>query len=305
MIGLRALALACLIALPAWPDGCAPVQQDQIVAADLAAVVPVFGKLSPDIPIAPAPIPGARRVLRASELLSLAKRYSLDLEDAMDICFEWPMRPLEREQVLAAMKAALPFPDIHIELLEGSSNRVPSGRLEFRRENLGHPGLSGSRTPVSWRGSVVYGKDHRFSFWARVIVSATLQRVIAAEPIRRGEPITAGQVRTETVESFPGAGDVARTAGEVVGKIAARNIDAGAEIHLNQIARSADVHRGDPVEVEVTSGKTHLSFTGKSESEGRTGDLIRVRNTRSNKIFQARVNGKGKAFIDTGAVREN
>ncbi len=305
MTGLRALAFTCLVALRAWPDSCAPVQHDQIAAADVATVLPEFGKLSPDIPVAPAPIPGARRVIRSSELLSIARKYGLELGSAADTCFAWPMQSLDRDRVRAAMEAALPFPGSQIELLEMSAYAVPSGKLEFRREAIGSVGGPASRTPVTWPGNVIYGNNRRFSVWARVIVSAKVPRLVAVETIRRGQPIQAGQFRLETVDAFPGSTDAAQTADQVIGRVAVRAIEAGAEIRLSQVALPQDVHRGDSVDVEVRSGATHLSFTGKSESDGRTGDLIRIRNLRSNKIFQARVGGKDKAFVDTGAVREN
>jgi flagella basal body P-ring formation protein FlgA len=66
-----------------------------------------------------------------------------------------------------------------------------------------------------------------------------------------------------------------------------------------------DVNRGDMVEVEVRSGAAHLAFTGKAETAGRSGDTIAIRNLSSNKVFQARVDGKGRAFLDAGRAHEN
>jgi flagella basal body P-ring formation protein FlgA len=66
-----------------------------------------------------------------------------------------------------------------------------------------------------------------------------------------------------------------------------------------------DVNRGDMVEVEVRSGAARLAFTGKAESTGHSGDLVVIRNLSSNKVFQARVEGKGKAFLDAGGALGN
>jgi flagella basal body P-ring formation protein FlgA len=57
--------------------------------------------------------------------------------------------------------------------------------------------------------------------------------------------------------------------------------------------------------VEVRSGGAHLIFTGKAETTGHSGDLIVVRNLSSNKVFQARIEGKGKAFLDAGRALGN
>jgi flagella basal body P-ring formation protein FlgA len=59
------------------------------------------------------------------------------------------------------------------------------------------------------------------------------------------------------------------------------------------------------VEVEVRSGAAHLAFTGKAESTGRSGDTVVIRNLSSNKVFQARIEGKGKAFLDAGRALGN
>jgi flagella basal body P-ring formation protein FlgA len=46
-------------------------------------------------------------------------------------------------------------------------------------------------------------------------------------------------------------------------------------------------------------------LTGKAESAGRSGDMVAIRNMTSNKLFQARITGKGKALVDAGRAHEN
>jgi flagella basal body P-ring formation protein FlgA len=302
-----ALSLAVLYSLPvlAAPAApCAAAAHDPITAGDLAALVPAFGPLPPEAPIAPAPAPGARRVLRSFELRSLAKSYSLELASFDDLCFEWPMEPLDRDRLLEAMRSALPYPETHVEILNTSLQPVPRGRIEFRREDLGTPAAAG-RGPAIWRGNVVYGASGRFSIWARVLVSARLPRIVAVETLRRGKPIAPADVRVEYSESFPVPGDLAAGIDQVSGRIPARSIAAGSEVHLSQLLAAADINRGDLVEVEVRSGGTRLAFAARSESQGRSGELVALRNLSSNKVFQARVDGRGKASVDAGAVPGN
>jgi flagella basal body P-ring formation protein FlgA len=302
-----ALSLAVLCSLPvlaAPADPCAAAAHDPITAGDLAALLPAFGLLPPDAPIAPAPAPGARRVLRSFELRSLARSYSLDLASPEDLCFEWPMEPLDRDRLLEAMRSALPYPETHIEILNTSLQPVPRGRIEFRREDLGTP-AAGLRAPAIWRGNVVYGANGRFSIWARVLVSARLPRIVAVETLRRGKPIAPADVRVEYSESFPVPGDLTAGIDQVSGRIPARTIAAGSEIHLSQLLAAADINRGDLVEVEVRSGSTRLAFAARSESQGRSGEHIALRNLSSNRVFQARVDGRGKASVDAGAVPGN
>jgi flagella basal body P-ring formation protein FlgA len=294
----RFLPLVLLLARPALLSACAPIEHDPITAGDLAAFLPVFGKVAPDTPIAAAPGAGVRRIFHPIELISLARNYSLDLATTEDLCFEWPMEVPDRNRMLDAMRSAFPDPGTRIEVLETSRYPAPRGSFEFRREDLGAPALPNSTTPVTWRGHIVYGANQRFSIWARVRVTALMAHVIAAVPIRQGMSISSGQLRVESGNAFPLAGDTASRIDQVAGRVALRNISAGSEIHLSQIQEAPDVKRGEVVSVEVLSGAARLAFTGRSESDGRKGETISVRNPRSNKVFQARVDGKDRALVD-------
>src|ERR1035438_6658993 len=106
------LCVALLIAVlvrgaPAGQPACREVDGERILARDLAAAIPGFNALPPQLPVAIAPLPGSRRIMRVSELVSLARRNSIDLPAVGDLCFEWPMGPLEQAAVMQAMRAAL------------------------------------------------------------------------------------------------------------------------------------------------------------------------------------------------------
>jgi len=120
-------------ATPATQRDCREVEGERILARDLAAAIPAFHALAPQMPVAFAPLPGSRRIMHASELVSLARRNSIEFATLEDLCFEWPMRPLERAAVMEAMRGSLAAdaPDAAIEILELSSNPAPRGRIEF------------------------------------------------------------------------------------------------------------------------------------------------------------------------------
>ena len=302
---LLPLVLCSAFAARAVPNACLPAEHDPITASDMATALPVFARLAPETPIVAAPGPGVRRVFRPLELNSIARNHRLELNATEDVCFELPLEPLDQSRVLKEMQAAMPYPDAHIEIVETSLYLVPRGRIEFRREDLGVPALPNSTAPLTWRGNIVYGANQRFAIWAHVLVTARLTRLVATETIRAGSVIHANQIRIESSRGFPASSDFATNVDQISGHVAIRNIDAGVEIRLNQTDRPKDVKRGDTVAVEVRSGAAHLAFTAKSESDGRVGDLIAIRNPRSNKIFQARVDGKDKAFVDADPFQGN
>jgi len=302
-ICLALVSAACVTS--AQPKACKVVEGDRLVAADFAAVLPAFASLAPDTPLAAAPVPGARRVFRSPELTSLAKRYSLDLAEPADICFQWELHPLNPERILEAMRAALPLPDLQIEIAEVSLYPVPSGRIEFRQDGLGHPASPESRIPVIWRGHVVYAGNHRLAIWAKVLVLAAMPRVVATQTLKRGQPIRAEQVRLVSTKSFPFLGDLPQTLEGVVGKAPACVIASGALVHTVQLTTPPDVKRGELVEVEVRSGSARLALTAKAESNGRVGETVAIRNPSSNRVFQARVSGQGKAVLDATSGSRN
>jgi len=294
------LPIGALFAADTAP--CVTVDHDPVNARDLASVMPVFTRLVPDTPIAPAPLPGAQRVVRSYEIAALAHNHAVHIDDPRDICFEWAMEPLDRGRLLEAMKKALPYPEAEIEVLETSLYEVPRGRFEFRYEDLGVPATPEKRSVATWRGNVVYGDNHRFAVWARVMIAVREPRMIAKETIQRGQPILPEMIRMEYSNVFPAPGDTARNLDELAGQVAVRTIPAGKPIHLAQVAPPPEVKSGDPVDIEVRTGALRIALRARSESDGRTGQVIAFRNPTSNRIFQARVDGKDKASIDVDAV---
>lgn len=305
MTRLIVLLISSLPLLAADTAPCIAIDHEPITAHDLASVFPVFAGVAPDTPIAPAPMVGVHRTMRSFELKALAKNHAIEVGDTGDICFEWAMEPIDRGRLLEAMQIALPYQEAQIDILETSLYQIPRGQMEFRYEDLGVPANPEKRSPAIWRGNVIYGDGHRFAIWARVMMSVKLPRMIAKETIQRGQPILPELIRIEYSNVFPAPGDVARNLEDIVGQIPVRTIPAGKEVHLAQVAPPPDVTRGDPVDVEVRSGATRIALRARSESDGRHGEIIALRNPTSNRIFQARVDGKDKASIDVGSTPVN
>ena len=298
MILRLVVALSCVVRFAPAQSACKPVEGGEILGKHLAAALPEFQRIPADAEIAPAPLPGSQRILHAPELASLAKKYSIDLASPRDVCFEWPMRPLTVERVLEAMKQSLDTPDADIKIVEMSLHPVPPGRIEFPRERLAAAG-----SPALWRGDVIYGGSQHFAIWARVRIQAPCQRLLAAENIRRGQTLEARSLRQETAQCALGP-KLPLTMAQAGGMVANRSIQAGEEIRPEFVAAPNDVDRGDSVHVEVLSGAARLAFTGKAETSGRSGDVVAVRNPGSNRIFNARVEGKDRVIVQAEVADE-
>jgi flagella basal body P-ring formation protein FlgA len=270
---------------------CLPVEGDQITGKDLARALPLFRAMPADTPLAPSPQPGGSRVFHLSELQSIASRFSVHLEAAPDVCFYIQTERLTEARVMQAMHDSLAIPDAVIEITELSTEPAPRGRIEFPRERLGTPALLNKRSPVLWRGFVVYAGERRFSVWANVWITAPVARIVSTDNLRQGVPIVASQVRREVTEAFPSAVSSDRTVDQVVGLAPLHAITAGSEVRLDNLVRPNDVVKGDLVRVDVRMGAAHLALNGRAESTGRVGDFIGVLNPDSSRTFQARIDG--------------
>jgi flagella basal body P-ring formation protein FlgA len=268
----------------------------------VARAVPALAKISPNVPLAPAPLPGNSRVFYLSELQSIGARFSIHVVDAREVCFRFATEDLNRDRVTEAMRKALRIPDARIELLETSAGPVPVGVIEFDRENLGAPAAPDQRTPVPWRGDIVYAGNRRFPISARVRITAPVSRLVAVEPLRPGVAVKPSQLRAELVESFPLATNVSPSIEQIVGMTPLRPIAAGTEVRLDNLTRPNDVNRGDLVHVEVRIGAAHLALTGRAESAGHIGDTIAVRNPDSSKVFHAMVEAAGKVIVERPSI---
>jgi flagella basal body P-ring formation protein FlgA len=296
---LVCLAIPC--ALLAQPE-CVTVSGGQILGKDLARAVPALARLPQATPLAPAPIFGSSRVFSASELQSIAARFSLPIVEASDVCFRFAAAPLDRVRMEAAMKKALAPGDVHLDILETTSGEVPEGLIEFTREGLGVPSTPEQPAGEIWRGNILYGSAQRFSIWAKVRVTVPSARLVALEPLRPGAVIHPAQVRLEIVDRFPQSGIGDLTPESVAGMAPVHSISAGAEIRRENLIRPNDVNRGDTVQVDVRFGAAHLSFSGHAESSGHVGDTASVRNPESNKLFEAVIAGPGRVVVGNAPV---
>src|SRR6185369_18041394 len=101
---------------------------------------------------------------------------------------------------------------------------VPPGRIEFPRAGIGTPASANPRTPVLWRGNVVYGDNRKFAIWAKVEITAACPRLVATIDLKPGASIEADQLREESASCFPGTGKAPLSIDAVAGRTLVRSI---------------------------------------------------------------------------------
>src|ERR1700681_3450239 len=199
------MVLPLLFAMVPQPDGCVPVQDDQIYARDVAAAVPAFSNVPADFAVGYAPSPGIRRVFTGETLARLARNQGLTaemLEDVPDVCFTRAMATLEAGEILKAMRSSWSGPDARMDLRSWSPQLAPLGRIVFPRTGLQLPAASDPQAEVVWRGYVIYGNNRRFGILARARITTTTTRIVAVSDLSTGTPVREEQVRLESFDTL-------------------------------------------------------------------------------------------------------
>jgi flagella basal body P-ring formation protein FlgA len=263
----------------------------QILARDLAPAWPALGTLAPETPLAPAPMPGTARVFRSLELRQLAAHWHLSQVPGTPLCVARPVKALDPQRLLDAMRRS--WPTAAISILDFSRQPAPAGPLEFPRSALRREAGS-----ALWNGWIAYAENRRFQVWARVRITESVARVVAAADLQPGRPVTPSQVIAVTRQEFPTEEPYAQSLAEVIGLWPRRPIPVGAALRTDQLTEPKVVTTGDTVEVEVRNGGAFLKLEGTAESAGAVGEIVSVRNPSSHQLIRARVLGPGKATVD-------
>ena len=280
--------------------GCLAVSSGQITVRDLHDAAPFLQELDPDTPFGFSPLPGTQRILSARELTLLAQRHGLTLVPGgpmPSVCVERLVRPISREDMQAALVAALNTPNGELELIEFSEQLAPLGWLEFRRAGLNKPPLEAPDSPVVWRGRLVYDGQRSVMVWAKVKLSVDRVMLVAAQNIALGAVIGAEQIKEVHERQFPFLESSRGSREIIVGKIARRTIPAGQEFALNALDEPRDISKGDKVRVSVIDGSATLSLDMIAQSSGKKGESILVHNPSTGKNFRAVVEEKGRATM--------
>jgi hypothetical protein len=159
---------------------CQFVHSEKLTAGDLAQAVPEFAALPPDTPLGYAPKPGASRNLTGRDIQSIARQAGITTTFQDSVCIEWPMRKLERAELLEAMRTALLKPEADLAVQDFSLFPVPEGKVEFLMSGLSVPAAG----PAFWRGHVTYGNAKQFDIWAKVTIADA-----ALIDVRSGETV--------------------------------------------------------------------------------------------------------------------
>jgi flagella basal body P-ring formation protein FlgA len=287
-----ALALPAAVATPCFaPAG------DWLTGGDLAAMVPALAGLPADLKVGYAPAAGLTRVFHPDELRRLARTHGLpDPGLTGNVCSAWPLAPLAAETLRSAMEKALAGHSPQIELVAQSKAEAPAGEVVFPLS-----GLSGySENPVLWKGFVLYAGTRHFDTWATVRVRVRETHLKAQGAIHAGERLSPGRWRAESYTGPPVREQILSDGAQLSGLIARRDFSDGAPLLAIFFEMPKAVERGDMVTVVAGVGAAHIEAQGEALGAGGCGEVILIRNPRSNRTFRARIASTGRVEVLPG-----
>ena len=132
--------------------------------------------------------------------------------------------------------------------------------------------------------------------WTVGVVSqanVSLPAVHARGIIERGQLIGADDLSVQRINIGKAPRGYFNRFDDVVGKAAKRRIRGGQTLTPALLALPLAVKRGQPVKIIASHDGIEASTAGEALGDGRTGEVIRVRNVRSGKVIDAQVLDEG------------
>jgi len=124
--------------------------------------------------------------------------------------------------------------------------------------------------------------------------SAVAQTV---EPIQRGQPVQAQQVKINRMETTRQNREFVTRLEDVIGRSSLRSIGRDQFLVDNWFEKPFAVHAGEQVRLHVQVGGADLSVLGMARVNGYVGQRIEVENTQSHKRLQGFVQAPGEVSV--------
>ena len=134
--------------------------------------------------------------------------------------------------------------------------------------------------------------QHPDKYWI-VYLSAKIKIfkpvVITRIPIERGHTISAADVTTQVMETSRLRASYFTSPEQVIGKVSSRRFAIGSPLSSSAVKAPNLVKRGETVTIVALINTIKVRMTGKAMANGKAGDIVKVKNTNSQRIIEATV----------------
>jgi flagellar basal body P-ring formation protein FlgA len=297
-------ALFALIALATLPARADPMLRPAVTVDSavihLGDLFSDAGAQAADI-VAPAPPPGSRTIFDAAWLADTAREHQLDWQ---------PASRLDQASVERATRTVTGDEVAHSLLAEiGRRQSVDGAQLQ-----LDNPGLRLFVPASAPSGLDIVGltvDPHTGRFSATVSAqndNATAQRVtgrlirmvklaVLARALGPGDVIGERDITTLTARADRIPPDAILAARDLVGKSPRRLLRADEPLRVDDVQMPVIVHKGDLIILVLQTPFMRLTAQAKALDDGGMNAVIRVANTKSNRMLDATVIGPNLATV--------
>lgn len=124
-------------------------------------------------------------------------------------------------------------------------------------------------------------------------VTREVNMVVLARPISRGQVLSAQDIRVEQRPAASMPLGFVSTPDLVIGREAKQALPAGLALRDSHLGGGRDVQRGQQVRLLVQRGGLQIESQGIAESDAAVGHWVAVRNPRSGRVVEGRVQEPG------------
>lgn len=169
---------------------------------------------------------------------------------------------------------------------EAANAQIPAGAVEIKLVSLrASPLVDSGDKPVAvhfrrgedFSGSTLVELEiGGRSKWVQAEFQLLVNTAVARVNLPRGHVLSAEDMRLKAVAKSKLHGDKPIAPRDVLGLIVVQQLKAGQALVMRSLKRPVVIHRGDEVQILVSSGSVRVSSPGKALAAGRTGDVISV-----------------------------
>lgn len=299
------VALLCMcMSAPAWGATLRPFVS---LTEPVVRLSDLFDHAGPDVALGPAPAPGGRIVVEATQLSAIARQFGVDWRPASPAdraVLDRPGRPLGRDDVMGPLRAALQQAGV------------------ARDADLELPALAGPMLPVGAPAQVevaqldVDGATGRFTGLLNVhsaglpaaavrVSGRAVAMVEMPVPRRRmaaGDVVGITDLEWARMRAGQAQGAVVRDVKDALGLALRRSVQPGQPIPADALGRPVVVTKGMTLLLTLDSPGIQLTAQGVAVEPAGLGERVRVKNPLSSVVVEAEVTGPGRARVVPGSA---
>lgn len=204
-------------------------------------------------------------------------------------------REVSKDELERALQSFLVAQDRQIEvkhLLADRPVKIPVDAMSI--EVVGLQAMQPGHYGVDYRSRAGSGEVR---FQMKALADEWRVMPTAVRPLKRGEVVSAGDVRLSKVNSVSTAPDSVEQIGDVVGRLLLRDVGQGEMFSSKSVKIPPLIEAGARVTMMYQRGRLEATARGVALEDGVSGQEINVRNESSRKVVKARIREKDVVIV--------